>query len=107
RRLPQRDFGARGSGDWRLARYRDRQSSRFTPMGALRQPPIRGSKAAEMRYGRASRIMLNGVSVARLMLRNPPAPITSRSFASPACAPSAAPISCDIDVGTHTIVDAP
>jgi hypothetical protein len=30
-------------------------------------------------YARASRIMLNCVSVARLMLRNPPAPMTSRS----------------------------
>ena len=57
------------------------------------------------RHGRASRIMLNGVSVARLTLRNPPAVMTSRSRASPACAPSAAPTSCDNEVGTHTIVD--
>jgi hypothetical protein len=44
-------------------------------------------------YGRASRIMLNGVSAARLTLRNPPAVMTSRNRASPACAPSAAPTS--------------
>jgi hypothetical protein len=30
--------------------------------------------------GRASKIMLNGVSVARLTVANPPAVITSRSF---------------------------
>jgi len=44
-------------------------------------------------YGRASRIMLNGVSVARLTLRKPPAVMTSHNLASPACAPSAAPTS--------------
>ena len=36
----------------------------------------------------------------------PPADITSRSFASPACAPSAVPTSCANDVGTHTKVEA-
>jgi hypothetical protein len=40
------------------------------------------------RQGRASRIMLNGVSVARRILVKPPAVMTSRSLASPACAPS-------------------
>jgi hypothetical protein len=39
--------------------------------------------------------MLKGVSVARLTLPNPPAPMTSRSLFSPACAPSAAPTSCE------------
>jgi hypothetical protein len=33
------------------------------------------------------------------------APITSRSRAWPACAPSAAPTSCDSEVGTKTIVE--
>src|SRR2546429_690197 len=56
-------------------------------------------------YGRASRIMLNGVSAARLTLWNPPAVITSRRRASPACAPSAARTSCDSEVGTHPIVE--
>ena len=45
------------------------------------------------RTGRASRIILNGVSVARRTV------LTSRSFASPAWAPSAAPTSCDSEVG--------
>ncbi len=36
------------------------------------------------RQGRASRIMLNGVSVARRTFAKPPAVMTSRSFASPA-----------------------
>jgi hypothetical protein len=55
--------------------------------------------------GRASRIMLKGVSVARRTLRKPPPVITSRSFASPACAPSAAPTSCDSEVGTQIMVE--
>jgi hypothetical protein len=45
--------------------------------------------------------MLKGVSTARLTLWNPPVPITSRNFASPAWAPSAAPTSCDSEVGTQ------
>jgi len=57
--------------------------------------------------GRASKIILKGVSVARLTLLKPPAPMTSRNFASPACAPRAAPTSCASEVGTHTIVEAP
>src|SRR4051812_27418694 len=39
-------------------------------------------------YARASKTMLNGVSVARRTLLKPPAVMTSRIFASPACAPS-------------------
>jgi hypothetical protein len=38
--------------------------------------------AVDRSFGRASRITLNGVSVTRLMLRKPPAPITSRSYCS-------------------------
>ena len=56
-------------------------------------------------YGRASRIMLKGVSAARRTLRKPPAVMTSRNFASPACAPSAAPTSCESEVGTQPIVE--
>ena len=56
-------------------------------------------------YGRASKTMLNGVSVARRMLVNPPADITSRSLASPACAPRAVPTSCASDVGTQIMVE--
>jgi hypothetical protein len=37
-------------------------------------------------YGRACKTLLKGVSVARLTLWKPPAPITSRTRASPACA---------------------
>jgi hypothetical protein len=50
--------------------------------------------------------MLNGVSVARRILVKPPAVMTSRSLASPACAPSAEPTSCDSEVGTQIIVEA-
>jgi hypothetical protein len=56
-------------------------------------------------YGRASRTMLKGVSVARLTLENPPLWMTSLSFFSPACAPRAAPTSCDRDVGRQIMVE--
>lgn len=55
--------------------------------------------------GRASRIMLKGVSVARRTVLNPAASTTSLSLASPAWAPNAAPTSCDNEVGTQIIVD--
>lgn len=71
---------------------------RYRNGGGLMPPP--------RAYERASNTILNGVAVARRMLRKPPALMTSRSFASPACAPNAAPTSCDRDVGTHTSVDA-
>jgi hypothetical protein len=66
--------------------------------GGLKPPP--------RTYKRASNTMLNGVAVARRISRKPPAVMTSRSLASPACAPNAAPTSCERDVGTHTSVDA-
>jgi hypothetical protein len=69
--------------------------------------PGKAPKQAAQRYqGRASRIMLNGVSVARRMCVKPPFAITSCSFASPAWAPSAAPTSCEREVGTQIIVEA-
>lgn len=57
-------------------------------------------------YARASKIKLNGVSVARRKDVNPASSATDRKRFSPACAPSARPVSCASDVGTHTIVDA-
>ena len=42
-------------------------------------------------YGRASRIMLNGVSVALHTRPKPPSRMTADSFPKPACAPSAVP----------------
>ena len=49
--------------------------------------------------------MLKGVSAARRTLEKPPLWMTSRSFVSPACAPRAAPTSCDSEVGTQTMVE--
>ena len=60
---------------------------------------------AQAAYGRASRIMLKGVSAARRTLEKPPFWMTSRSFVSPACAPRAAPTSCDSEVGTQIMVE--
>src|SRR5579862_10027748 len=48
--------------------------------------------------------MLNRVSVARRKRVSPPATTTSRIRASPACAPSANPTSCDSDAGVHKSV---
>ena len=62
--------------------------------------------AGRVSSNRASRIMLNGVSVARLTFRKPPAVMTSRNFAPPACAPSAAPTSCDNEVAMQPAVEA-
>src|ERR1700750_1453813 len=73
-------------------------------IAGLAQPTI--GRLMTAFQARASRIMLKGVSAARRMFPKPPAPITSRSLASPACAPNAAPTSWDRDVGTHTRVEA-
>ena len=79
----------------------------FCPVAYQHQRNIVGdSSQLPMNYGRASNIILKGVSVARLTERNPPAVMTSRSLVSPACAPRAAPTSCDNEVGMHTIVEA-
>lgn len=78
--------------------------------GVYRAPPGQGPAIAACngpaRYGRASRIRLNGVSVARRKRVNPPAVTTCRSRSSPAWAPSANPTSCDSDAGVQIIVDA-
>src|SRR5439155_3476223 len=57
-------------------------------------------------YGRASSTRLKGVSVARRKRVKPPAMTTSRSRASPACAPSASPTSCASEAGVQTMVEA-
>ena len=58
-------------------------------------------------YGRASYTMLNGVWATRRKLVKPPALMTSPIVASPACAPSASPSSCDSDAGVHSSVENP
>jgi hypothetical protein len=58
-------------------------------------------------YGRASRIMLNGVSVARRIRVNSPLARTSLRRRSPACAPRARPTSWLSEAGVHTIVEKP
>ena len=51
--------------------------------------------------------MLNGVSVARRMRVKPACANTSRSLASPACAPNPSPTSWAREAGVHTTVEAP
>src|ERR1700737_763664 len=58
-------------------------------------------------YGRASRIILNGVSAARRIRVNPPFERTSLKRASPACAPRARPTSWLSEPGVHIIVENP
>src|SRR3981189_2642456 len=57
--------------------------------------------------GRASKIKLNGVCVARRNSEKPPAVTTSRSRFSPACAPSAKPTSWDSEAGVQISAEAP
>ena len=59
----------------------------------------------ERAHGRASRTRLKGVSVARRKRENPASVTTSRSRASPACAPSAGPTSCDSEAGMQSSVE--
>jgi hypothetical protein len=61
---------------------------------------------AEIVQERTSKIMLNGVSVARRNCLKPASVATWRSLRSPACAPSPQPTSCDSDAGVQMKVDA-
>ena len=69
-----------------LARYRGGVISTHRPMGTPRARWCAPARSPPWFYGRACKTMLKGVSVARLTLWKPPAPITSRTRASPACA---------------------
>ena len=69
-----------------LARYRDGVISTHRPMGTPRARWCAPARSPPWFYGRACKTLLKGVSVARLTLWKPPAPITSRTRASPACA---------------------
>ena len=85
-------------------------ASLLAPAGARELAPARGC-----RYGRfcgvgqtlVSNTRLNGVSAARRKRVKPPASTTSRIRASPACAPSARPTSCESDAGVHSSVENP
>ena len=56
------------------------------PMGTPRARWCAPARSPPWFYGRACKTLLKVVSVARLTLWKPPAPITSRTRASPACA---------------------
>ena len=76
------------------ARQRNRPNS--WRRGALRPQP----------QGRASKTILNGVSVALRTLPKPPCVIADESLAKPACAPSAAPTGWSSEVGMQIMVEA-
>ena len=63
--------------DWPSLTRRDDQGMKSVECKILPQ-------SIDKSQGRASKIILNGVSVARLTVAKPPLTITSRSFASPA-----------------------
>jgi hypothetical protein len=79
---------------------------RLTPSEPIGRGGSRAPIADTGLYGLASMIILKGVSAARPTVVKPPLRMTSRSLASPACAPKAVPTSCEREVGTQTIVDA-
>ena len=77
--------------------------SRGTRHG-VNQPPAPRTQNLFL-YGLASRMRLKGVSVARRKRVNPPAMITSRKRASPACAPRPSATSWLSEAGVQTNVD--
>ena len=96
---------------------RGRRHGRRRRQGPRDGPAVAGSGAGRVAagvrrrplidYGRASSTRLNGVSVARRnRVKPPPSTTTSRSRASPACAPSAGPLRAR-DTGTQIWVEAP
>src|SRR6516164_9612140 len=68
------------------------------PVSSLLRDLVHQGKFAPC-YSRASSTILNGVSVARRTVLNPPNVIISRNFFSPAWAPSPAPTSWASEVG--------
>lgn len=81
--------------------------TRWEPSSLGNETSRESPTLARRTQARASRMRLNGVSVARRQLANPASStMISRKRFSPAWAPSAAPVSWANDVGTHTIVEA-
>ncbi len=70
-------------------------------------PGLFECRQAQIFYGRASKIILNGVSAARRNRVNPAFERTSRRRRSPACAPRARPTSWLSDAGVQIIVENP
>src|SRR5581483_2636687 len=70
-----------------------------------RNSSVRRSREPRVCYGRASNTRLNGVSATRRKRVKPAASTTSLILASPACAPSASPTSCESEAGVHSSVE--
>ena len=68
---------------------------------------VRAGRHGRDRHGLASRMRLNGVSVARRTRLNPASRSTAASRRSPACAPSPRPTSWASDPGVQITVDRP
>ena len=81
--------------------------TRLHRRGATSTWRVRAGDDGRDAYGLASRMMLNGVSVARRTWVNPASRSTIASWRSPACAPSPSPTSCASDPGVQMTVDRP
>src|SRR6266404_2777700 len=79
----------------------------FNVQGQRRRGEFRRLHQTLKLHGRASKIKLNGVCVARRKWEKPPAVTTSRRRFSPACAPSARPTSWDSEAGVQISAEAP
>ena len=87
--------------------FEQRRQERRSGANAAHRSCIRTDvKLAGIVQERTSKIMLNGVSVARRNRWKPASVATWRSLRSPACAPSPQPTSCDSDAGVQMKVDA-
>src|SRR5262249_3319417 len=90
----------------------DGRTADFDPQRTFADPGIHalhgicGVPSDRQPQGRASRTILNGVSVARRKRVKPPEVTTCRSRVSPACAPRPSPTSWLSDAGVQTIVEA-
>ena len=102
-RVPESD---RGREEQRTLRAALRPHPGMTPARHRRH---RSSVHLPMRrcQGRTSKTRLNGVSVALRKRVKPPAAVTSRIRAGPACAPRARPTSWESDAGVHSNVEKP
>src|SRR5882762_11584369 len=91
--------------DWRSG-FKDISPKREGQVNSSGECVIFSSRRRSCYQGRASKIRLKGVCVARRKWEKPPDVTTSRSRFSPACAPRASPTSCANDAGVQISADA-
>jgi hypothetical protein len=100
------DDEQRGGWPSEAARCAERDHGPVSDHAIARSPERPRDRVPPASYGRASRMRLNGVSVARRKRLNPASLATCHRRSSPACAPSASPTSWSSEDGVHTTVEA-